>query len=59
MVEMADAPGLEVVGTLLFLRDSFVLLHSYPAWAQLDVPRGKYDNQILHLWVNLRMCHRG
>lgn len=52
MEEMADAPGLEVVVTLLFLRESFLVFHSYPAWAQLDGLHGKCVNQILHLWVN-------
>ena len=55
MEEMADTFGLEVVVTLLLLRESFLLFHSYPAWAQLDVLHGKYVNQILHLWVNLKM----
>lgn len=56
MEEMADTLGLEVVVTLLFLRESFLLFHSYPVWAQLDVLCGKYLNQFLHLWVNLKMC---
>lgn len=56
MVETAGTPGLDMLGTLLFLRDSFLLLHSYPAWALLDVLHGKYVNEILCLWVNLKMC---
>lgn len=55
MEEMADALGLEVVVTLLFLRESFLMFHSYPAWAQLDGLHGKCVNQILHLWMNPNM----
>lgn len=55
MVETAGTPGLDMLGTLLFLRDSFLLLHSCPAWALLDVLHGEYVNEILRLWVNLKM----
>lgn len=54
MEGMADAFGLEVMVTLLFLKEPFLLFHSYPVWAQLRVLRGKYVNQILRS-LNLKM----
>jgi len=52
---MAAARGLEVVMTLLLLRESFLLFHSCSAWAQVDALCGKCVNQILHLWVKRKM----
>lgn len=54
MEEMADTLGLEVMVTLLFLKEPFLLFHCYTVWAQLRVLHGKYVNQILHS-LNLKM----
>lgn len=56
MEEMADTLGLEVMVTLLFLKEPFLLFHCYTVWAQLRVLHGKYVNQILHS-LNLKMYY--